>query len=154
MCCNSTFFPNALEIMKAGQRWVLLIPALKQRQIWTSKFQDSLVYRVSSRTAKATKQNRTCYYFVCFHMCDCFQAHMQGTCVIKVWLSGVSSLLPPCKYQGGVIPWSFNMKQPSWVSSGSITLPTHGHHLLLNLFRWSPRRISFGLCDANPWLST
>ena len=41
----------------AGQWWLLpLIPALG-RQRWVSKFETSLVYRVSSRTAKAIQRN-------------------------------------------------------------------------------------------------
>jgi hypothetical protein len=43
----------------SGQWWrTPLIPALgRQRQAWISEFEASLVYRVSSRTARATQRN-------------------------------------------------------------------------------------------------
>ena len=42
----------------AGQRWrTPLIPALGSRGRWISELKASLVYRVSSRTARATQRN-------------------------------------------------------------------------------------------------
>jgi hypothetical protein len=50
---STEFLPNIQDSKLARQWWrTPLIPALGSR--WISEFEISLVYRVSSRTAKAT----------------------------------------------------------------------------------------------------
>jgi hypothetical protein len=46
------------KIVDTGQWWHMpLIPALGRQRQWISEFEASLVYRVSSRTARATQSN-------------------------------------------------------------------------------------------------
>jgi Sec-independent protein translocase protein TatA len=56
-CCNQHALSKTKHL--AGQWYCTpLIPALgRQRQAWISEFKASLIYRVSSRTARATQRN-------------------------------------------------------------------------------------------------
>jgi hypothetical protein len=54
---TSIFSTHVKKICAAGQWWcTLLIPAHGRQKQWISEFKASLVYRVSSRTARATQR--------------------------------------------------------------------------------------------------
>jgi hypothetical protein len=55
---NKNILKKIKMVLRAGQWWCTsLIPALVGRDKWISEFEASLVYKVSSRTARATQRN-------------------------------------------------------------------------------------------------
>jgi hypothetical protein len=72
---------HTIKFTPRARRWwrTPLIPALgRQRQVDLSEFRDSLVYQVSSRTARATQRNpvsknlkKKKNYFTLKSMCVC-----------------------------------------------------------------------------------
>jgi hypothetical protein len=52
----SSSFVELKTSLPTGQWWLIpLIPALGDRDRWSSEFEDNLVYRATSRTARATR---------------------------------------------------------------------------------------------------